>query len=105
VKDPLVVPAAALAAGILLSRAAGFQQSELAWAMAALGALALGRGSRWLASLYRGNEYDTGMMQAILVGQVIPQIPVTSPDIACKPDQSHFHAVDSDQIQKRECNP
>jgi competence protein ComEC len=78
VKDPLVVPAAALAAGILLSRAAGFEQSELAWAMAAfaaLGALALWRGSRWLAAACAALAFvGAGALTALLHAPAPPPV-------------------------------
>ena len=51
-KDPLVGPLAAIAAGILVSRYVPFSQSELLWTVAAflaLGILALWRGGRILA--------------------------------------------------------
>ena len=54
VKEPLVAPAAAVAAGILVSHFAAFQQPELfadAAAFAALGAVALWRRSRVLAGV------------------------------------------------------
>jgi competence protein ComEC len=54
VQDPLLIPVAALALGILAARLVPFGQGELLIAIAALlalGALALGRGSRWLAGV------------------------------------------------------
>ncbi len=54
VEDPLLIPVAALALGILAARLVGFGQAELLIAIAALlalGALALWRGSRWLAGV------------------------------------------------------
>ncbi|MGP8245761.1 MAG: ComEC/Rec2 family competence protein [Bryobacteraceae bacterium] len=53
-KDPLLIPIAALALGILAARLVPFGQGELLLAIAgllALGALALWRGSRWLAGV------------------------------------------------------
>jgi len=53
-KDPLLIPVAALALGILAARLARFGPEELLIAIAALlllGALALWRGSRWLAAV------------------------------------------------------
>ena len=53
-KDPLLIPVAALALGILAARLARFGTEELLLAIAALlvlGALALWRGSRWLTAV------------------------------------------------------
>ncbi len=52
VKDPLVGPLAAIAAGVLVSRYVPFSQSELLWSITAflfLGAIAVWRKARWLA--------------------------------------------------------